>query len=455
MKTITHFDKADAWRAWCTLVLTASVTACGGGGDDEPQPVTLPANNGLPADTVAAYTAPAPGTDQKTLHLANATANAGNSKLFVEVIRPMYCFGVEVGGFPAGYTDRTPVPATKIFDNVWFIGQNWIGQLAFKANQGVFLLDTLNDTASVKAFTEPQLLAAGLDPHTLFAAMPLHGHPDHYGGAQYLQSTYGIPIYFSSADLSAVPADRSFTATKITSENLEPQPYKFGDIDMTIMSTPGHTAGGLSTILHVTHNGTPHKIALWGGPGMAAPGYWPYFESAQRFYEQAAKEGADGIISTHPFYDGTQGHLDNIRANGLSKDNPFVLGKDLTLRTLTVLRNCSAARVAQLDSTVVLPQWLYTTTQVSGTWIKNQTLKNLSASARVKTPYGGVSGATVTFTFSGGDVCSAVSDASGLASCTTTSTAMRQDSVTASFAGTENTAIRNLPSQGTSPITAF
>lgn len=332
---------AERWGA-AALVATVSLVACGGG-DDAP---SLPVNNGLPADTAASFSAPASNLTQYQLHLNNATANAGlaaspdGAAPLMALIRYQWCFGAENAGAPPELADRTVVPITRVFDDVWFTGNRSVGQYIFKTARGPFLMDTMNNTGLVQSITEPAMLSVGLDMTKIIGILPTHGHGDHDGGAAYLQTTYRAPVYLGSGDAAGKP----YLVTALNSDVLTPQPFAFSDLQTTLLSTPGHTPGTISGVVNVKHNGTPYKVAFWGGTAFSntVPGSRNYLDGTERIYRLARDQKVDGTFHTHPFVDGSLRHINQIQANGLGAQNPFLIGNDNALRSLAVLRSCAA-----------------------------------------------------------------------------------------------------------------
>jgi glyoxylase-like metal-dependent hydrolase (beta-lactamase superfamily II) len=445
--------------AFCCIAIGGLVAGCGGGSDDDTVAITFPENNGLPTQTAAQFPAPAASLTQYQLHLADATANAGTDPLFVNTLRPQWCFNAEHTTTPPELQDRTVVPITKVFDDVYYTGYRWVGQYVFKTNQGLFLLDTLNNTADVQNITEPQLQSAGLDPATIFAALPTHGHGDHFGGAGYLQGKYRIPIYLGSADKGVgATATPPFVVTPVSSDNLQPQPFVIGDLQMTLLSTPGHTPGTVSGVIPVKHNGVPYKVAYWGGTALPSTeaSARQYLDGTERLFKLAQQQGIDGTIHTHPFVDGSLVHIDEIRASGLGAKNPFLIGKENALRSLAVLRSCAAAKLTQINATAVVPEWRFSTIQAAASWIKSKASDNLSASARVNSPFGVATSGTVTFTFApGGEQCTANVAATGIATCTVSSASTTQGTVSASYSGTSTDSLVSLPATGSAEVKAL
>lgn len=426
-------------------LVAASMAGCGGS-----DAISVPVNNGLAADTAAPFSAPASSLTQYQLHLDNATANAGMAASpdekapLMALIRYQWCFGAENTGAPPQLGNRTVVPITKVFDDMWFTGNRSVGQYIFKTARGPFLMDTMNNTGLVQTITEPAMQSIGLDLAKTIGVLPTHGHGDHDGGAAYLQEKYRTPIYLGSGDATG----KTYLVSALNSDILTPQPFAFSDLQMTLLSTPGHTPGTISGVVDVKHNGTPYKLAFWGGTAFSntVAGSRNYLDGTERMYRLAREKKVDGTFHTHAFVDGSLRHIDQLAGGAAPAQNPFLIGHEAALRSLATLRSCAAAKAAQVDATAVIPEWRVSTMQVAATWINGQS-NNLSASARVKSPYGAVGGGTVDFTFEpGNEKCSAAVDAAtGIATCTVTSTATTQRAVTASYAGRDTPQVINLP----------
>jgi len=153
-----------------------------------------------------------------------------------------------------------------------------------------------------------------------------------------------------------------------------------------------------------------------------------YLDGTERLYALAKSENVDGTIHTHPFVDGTLGRVSAINDENIDitdpNANPFLLGNASTLRSLSVLRECSAAKVALLaeadEVTEVSPLWLTTTMEaVASTDLKSNGNKNVSAMVRVSDPYGPIESGEVTVTINGNtlDSCTVEVNENGEASC--------------------------------------
>jgi glyoxylase-like metal-dependent hydrolase (beta-lactamase superfamily II) len=400
----------------------------------------------LMVDGSGAFALPAASASSYEKHLQIATANAGAGPFGAPAspgsaaayepasLRKQWCYTAENAGTPAELGDRNQVAPTQMFDDVWAFGLRTVLQYGFKGPDGrVFLIDTLNNATEAATITLPGLAAMGGSGAQLIGAMPTHGHADHFGGGAYLQQNFGIPVYLGSADA----AGRPFTVTSTPSNDLAPQDWTFGHLRTTLLSTPGHTPGTFSGVLPVTLAGKSYSVAFWGGtamPGTTAAAR-QYLDGAERLYRLSDAKKVDGTIHTHPFVDGSLAKLDALRANPSLRTtaNPFLIGNGLALRSLAILRECSAAKVAQLDTTAIMDAWHVTTVELDlGDRNPNAAMR---MAATVRTPFGVLRNAQVKFTVApSGESCVAYSDARGEASCKfNQSKASQSSSVTAEF----------------------
>lgn len=433
------------------LAGAALVAACGGGSEAFTQPFMDTALR-LPVATAPRATRPAAGISEYQRHLEVATANAGVE--FAGEQRRQWCYSVENPGAPPELQDTAVVPMTKLFDNLYFTGRRWVGQYVLTTPNGYFLLDALNSTDDAKTLTVPGLVSAGIDPARLKGIMPTHGHGDHYNGAKYMQDTYGGPVYIGAEDAVALTAANtrnanvfagSIITTSLSNTITTPHTLVVDGVSLTLLSTPGHTAGTYSGILPVRQNGKNYKMIFWGGTGTPTtlPLAKAYLDGSERLYQLALNENVDGTIHTHPFVDGSLAKIDAINKGTTAGRNPFLIGNASTLRSLSVLRECSAAKVNALDATVITPVWLTTTTELvaSAKTSPDGANANVAALVRVSDPYGAVVNGTVKLSLDGGsESCTATTDASGLASCAFLTTQPVQGrSVTARFSGVSST----------------
>jgi metallo-beta-lactamase class B len=259
------------------------------------------------------------------------------------------------GGPPGGPPDRATwyIEPVKVFDNLYFVGQSEYSAWAVTTSEGIILIDTLFDYA-VEDEVAGGLKKLGLDPSTIRYAVVTHPHPDHHGGARFLQDRYKTRIVMSAADwdvidrLNGTKPARDSALSSVATDGLR---LTLGDTTITLYITPGHTPGTLSVVMPVRDGGRTHTVALWGGTGLNADreSLEQYIKSAQRFEGIARQASADVILSNHTDWDGSKIYLPRLATRTPGSPHPYVVGNAAVGRYLEVARECATARVMRLN----------------------------------------------------------------------------------------------------------
>ena len=237
---------------------------------------------------------------------------------------------------------RDPV---KVFDNLYFFGQSEYSAWALTTSQGIILFDTLFDY-SVEDEVADGMKKIGLNPADIKYAVVSHAHPDHDGGARFLQEHFGTRVILSPADWDVLDRRTAGTKPKRDLEATDGQKLTLGDTTVTLYITPGHTPGTLSSIFPVKDHGTPHVVALWGGVGLNTDpeAVRTYIQSAERFSGIAKQAGADIILTNHTDWDRSKINLP-LLAKGSVTPNPYIVGNAKVLDFLKVAEECATARL--------------------------------------------------------------------------------------------------------------
>lgn len=236
------------------------------------------------------------------------------------------------------------LPATKVFDQLYYLGVPFVSAWALVTRDGIIIIDSLNSPDEAERYIEGGLRSLGLDPAKIKYVVVTHGHPDHYGGAKYLQDKYHARVLMSALDwdfIAAAPARRG-PAPAVPQRDMEVadgQTLSLGGTTITFYVSPGHTPGPLSTIFQVTRNGRPHVVSFFGGTGLqtlsrdpARGDFAKMRGSMQRFAKLSLDAGADVILSNHPFTDGAYQKVAAQRAGRPGSTQPWVAGRDAVLR---------------------------------------------------------------------------------------------------------------------------
>jgi metallo-beta-lactamase class B len=238
----------------------------------------------------------------------------------------------------------------KVFDNLYFLGQTEYAVWAIITSEGIIVLDTIFDY-SVEEEVAGGIKKMGLDPANIKCAIVSHAHPDHDGGARFLEEHYGTRVIMSPADWDVLDKRTIGTKPKRDVEATDGQKLMLGDTTLTLYITPGHTPGTISTVFPVKDNGTPHLAALWGGVGLNrdVESVQTYIRSAQRFSGIVKQAGADIILANHTDWDRSKINLPLLAKRAPASPNPYIVGNQRVLNFLKVAEECATARIIGLN----------------------------------------------------------------------------------------------------------
>jgi glyoxylase-like metal-dependent hydrolase (beta-lactamase superfamily II) len=270
----------------------------------------------------------------------------------------------------ANRPDDPPVPPTRIFDDVFAIGNSGTTVYVIRTPQGLLMIDALGagDAAGTTAQLESQLLPGfqklGLDPAQVKIVLVTHGHADHFGGASYFQERYGSKVYVSVADWNLMenppargrggrgPAGPPTPLPKHDAELHDGDAVALGDLRVSAIAVPGHTPGAMGFIFPVKDNGKRHVAALFGGawltPQILSDEALQTFQtSVQRFKEMTRKANVDVLLQNHMLMDPIQPKLDAVAARNKGAANPFVVGTAEYQKFLDVMEGCTRVNIAR------------------------------------------------------------------------------------------------------------
>jgi metallo-beta-lactamase class B len=238
----------------------------------------------------------------------------------------------------------------KVFDNLYFFGQTEYSVWALTTSQGIIVLDTIFDY-SVENEVVGGMKKMGLDPANIKYAIVSHAHPDHDGGARYLQEHFGTRVIMSPADWDVLDKRTNGTKPKRDVEATDGQKLTLGDTTVTMYITPGHTPGTTSSVFNVKDNGRTHTAALWGGVGLNADkeSVQTYIKSAQRFSDIVRQSRADIILANHTDWDQSKVNLPMLANRPPGAPNPYVVGNARALTFLKVAIECATGRIMRVN----------------------------------------------------------------------------------------------------------
>lgn len=219
----------------------------------------------------------------------------------------------------------------KIFDNLYYIGLEWVSCYLLVTDEGLVLIDALYGDFVEHAVDGIRKM--GFDPQDLAYILVTHGHFDHVGGAKQLADLSGARVGLTEADWimteSAPTSGRA--AYEPPARDLvlaDGDTLDLGDNEIRFYVTPGHTEGVLSMEFTVYDEGTPHKAFVFGGVGLNFSGVhrtWLYLGSVDRV---RAVEGVEVSVTNHASMGKVFERAEQLVQRQAGEPHPFVAPQD-------------------------------------------------------------------------------------------------------------------------------
>jgi metallo-beta-lactamase class B len=293
-----------------------------------------------------------PAANPIEAHLAAAKAAAGfdfPGLLARNCIAPQTAEGPDVAPPPPPDRASWYTEPAKVFDNLYFVGTKFHSSWAITSREGIILLDTLYDYASEEAIVGG-LRKLGLDPTTVKYVIVSHAHLDHDGGAKLMQDRFGSRIIMGGPDWDTIERSVNRYPNGKPRRDMvafDGQKVVLGDAAVTLVLTPGHTAGTVSMFFPVTDNGTRLMVAYSGGTAFNFPNDVPHFDTyiytQRKMAELAASLNASVIMSNHSEFDNAVTKIKMLAARRPGEPHPFDLGRNAVLRYFKTSDECAQA----------------------------------------------------------------------------------------------------------------
>jgi len=299
-----------------------------------------------------------PDNAQSLSHVAAARQLAGDDAFLAN---PFNFFCVP-GNARAQNNNAPDLEPVQLFENLYAIGNSETSVYALTSSAGIVLLDAGFENKAQAL--EAQLQKLQLDPARVKYILIGHGHADHFGAAKFFQDKYGTKVAMSAADWDLLnPANVPAGAPGrggagggarpakdvVLAEN---QPFTFGDLTVTLVAIPGHTAGSLAFVFPVKDKGTSRMAGLFGGTVLTTgilttDALKQYVQSIAHYLETAKRMNIEVEVQNHPIFDGMPDRLSRFKAARPTDPNPFVIGNDRYLRMWNIVSECIQAEIAR------------------------------------------------------------------------------------------------------------
>lgn len=253
--------------------------------------------------------------------------------------------GADVAPAPAPPRAQWYTEPGKVFDNLYFVGTKVHSAWALTGSDGIILIDTLYAYATPDAIVEG-LKKLGLDPKNVKYTVITHGHGDHVGGAKLMQDL-GSRIVMGAPDWEFVEKSVNRFPEKPTRDMVaeDGQKISVGDAGVTLVATPGHTAGTFSMFFEVKDGGKPVTVAYSGGTAFnfvnTVENFDTYIASQRKMGNMAARMNATVLMSNHSEFDNAELKVKAVAGRKPGEPHPFELGKDLVGAYFKVTEECA------------------------------------------------------------------------------------------------------------------
>lgn len=298
--------------------------------------------------------APRPDNPQSLAHIAAAKKLAGND-VFLQNPFNFYCVAGNARAQNNNAPDLEPI---KLFDNVYAVGNSETAVYALASSEGLVLLDAGFENKAEALVSQLQKL--GFTPDKVKYILLAHGHADHYGGAKYFQDHFGTKVGTTAADwdLIAQTPNRGGTPAAKPSKDvvlMEGQPFKLGDLTITLVAVPGHTPGSLAFIFPVKDKGKTRIAGLFGGTVLTTgilttDALKQYTQSIAHYLEIAKRMKVEVELQNHPIFDGTPDRLAKLKTAKPGDPSPFAVGNDRYLKMWNIISECIQAEIARREA---------------------------------------------------------------------------------------------------------
>lgn len=255
------------------------------------------------------------------------------------------------------------MPAQRMFDNFWWLGDSFVGSWLITTPAGYILFDASNDPDEAQTVIIDAMKKVNLDPAKIKWLIFGHFHLDHTGGGHLIQSLYhprvlmgrdDWPLYFSAIQSTtgqgALIKDKTPMTHDIDAE--DGMKISLGGTTVTLVEMTGHTPGSLGMIAPVKFQGKTHNILIQTA-GTDIGSREAFIGGYEHIWAEALKAKVEGVYQVHPNINmNTLSRVkyvnDNYAALSKKGNNPLLYGIERTKRYIEIMRACTQARMAAL-----------------------------------------------------------------------------------------------------------
>lgn len=226
-------------------------------------------------------------------------------------------------GFALADQQREPF---KIFDNLYYVGVDFVSSFLLTTSDGLILMDALFANEGYRDYLLENVRKLGFDPADIRYVLVTHGHPDHFGSAAQIQAVTGAQVGTTAADWTMIEAQQGEAAPRRDLVFADGDTLTLGDTTLHFYVTPGHTPGVLSMEFPVFDGEHQYKAFAFNGAGLGRG--TPSVAVIESFIDSIERvkgiEGVEVNIVNHPFMWDVFGRAQRLESRAPGDPHPFV-----------------------------------------------------------------------------------------------------------------------------------